>query len=97
MRMLLIAAAAGFLAAGPGFARQDPAASTTTSAEDAPSHETCKAVMGRKMDGKARHDHARDKTGSAQRSKTRPLTEAEMARMHEQCAEKMRAAEAPTK
>ncbi len=88
MRTLFIAAAAISLAvAGQSFAE---GAKTTVSAD--PTHEQCKAVMGNKMDNKQPHDHGRDKTGMMTWPNGKPLTKAEMDKMHEKCAAKMAAA-----
>lgn len=63
-----------------------------------PTHEMCKSVIGRQMDGKPAHDHGRDKTGAATSPPHgKPLTAAEMEKMHKACAERMQAAEEPAK
>ena len=63
--------------------------------QPAVTHEMCKSVMGAKMDGKPAHDHARDKTGATYGPpKTQPLTQAEMERMHKECARKFGKADA---
>lgn len=94
MRRTLIAVAclAG-LAAGPAFARQDHAEHHPTEAVAAPTHEMCKSVMGKKMDGKPGHDHGRDKTGAPTWPNGKPLSAAEMEKMHKTCAEMMAKAE----
>jgi hypothetical protein len=92
MRTFIIAAAGLALLAGPALAQDEhaghhpaPAAATT----DAPTHEMCKSVMGRQMEGKPVHDHGRDKTGAPTWPNGKPLTPAEMEKMHKACAEKM--------
>lgn len=106
MRTLFIAVAAFSLAAaGQGFAQQGhddhhaasatpPAATATDPAN--PTHADCKALMGRKMDGKAMHNHGADK-GAPVVGRTQPLSDAEMAKMHETCAAKMAKADKPAK
>ncbi len=54
-----------------------------------PTHEMCKAVMGKRMDPKAVHDHGRDKTGAATWPNGKPPSKAEMARLHKACGELM--------
>jgi len=100
-----LAFAAAAVLAGPAFAQQDhaahhPAAGAATDAAEsgpAPTHEMCKSVMGRKMDGKPVHDHGRDKTGAVTWPNGQPLTAAEMEKMHKTCAEKMQKADAELK
>ena len=93
MRRLLIATLAlGAMSVTPALA--EPAAPPSAAKADTPTHEMCKSVMGRKMEPRQPHDHGRDKTGAATWPNRKPLTKAEMTRMHEQCAKKMAAAEA---
>lgn len=94
MRTFAIAAAAAALLAGPALAQGQhaqhhppPAAAQDPTA--APTHEMCKSLMGRQMEGKAVHDHGRDKTGAMTWPDGKPLTAAEMEKMHKACAEKM--------
>lgn len=54
-----------------------------------PTHEMCKAVMGKKMDPKAVHDHGRDKTGAATWPNGKAPSKAEMAKLHKTCGELM--------
>ncbi|MDZ4370937.1 MAG: hypothetical protein U1C74_05895, partial [Phenylobacterium sp.] len=66
MRTLFVAVATlGLAAAGQSYAQpahsdHQAAAEATVSVKDPanPSHEECKSVMGRKMDGRVMHDHA---------------------------------------
>lgn len=101
MRRFLFAAAATLLLAGPAGAQQGhaghhPDASAASAASEAtPTHEMCKSVMGRKMDGKPVHDHGRDKTGAITWPNGKPLSAAEMEKMHKTCAEKMQKSDAP--
>lgn len=104
MRTFIIAAAFAAVAAAPALAQDPhaghhpaPAAEAAQEPTAAPSHEMCKSVMGRKMDGKAVHDHGRDKTGAATWPNGKPLTSAEMEKMHKVCAEKMKQADAAPK
>jgi hypothetical protein len=95
MKTVLIALAAAALAAGPGLAQpahpeHHPATAAATP-EAAPTHEMCKAVMGKKMDPKAVHEHSREKGGPVMWPNGKPLTKAEMQKMHERCAAKMAA------
>lgn len=100
MRPLVFAAAA-LLIAGPAFAQQDhkahhpDAPAAATASEATATHEMCKSVMGKKMDGKPVHDHGRDKTGAVTWPNGKPLSAAEMEKMHKTCAEKMQKADAP--
>lgn len=91
MTMLRIALPlAAALLAGPAFAQPAPA-------DQAAMHEKCKAVMGSKMDAKRPHEHSADKQGIATHPRGIPLTKAEMAKLHKQCAEMMARAEAPAR
>ena len=84
MHRFLIAAAALATCVMPPVLAADAKPSPT------PTHEECRAVMGAKMDGKAAHEHSADKTGAIYGGpRKRPLSEAEMRRMHEACAKKM--------
>lgn len=56
-------------------------------------HKHCSAMMGAKMQGKPKHDHAADKLGHAPAMK-KP-TEAEMKAMHEKCAAVMKEEKKP--
>lgn len=107
--LIAITAAAAFVA-GPGFAQEahsahavaPGAASAAHSMEGmdpAAMHRMCKAEMGKKMDPKAVHEHSREKSGIAMWPNGKPLTKAEMAKMHERCAAMMAMpmAEAPKK
>ena len=99
MRTLFAAVAAlGLVAAGQSYAQAEhgdhkPAAEDTVSVKDPanPTHEECKSVMGRKMDGHVMHDHASMK-GTPGVMKMQPLSKAEMEKMHGKCAAKMAAA-----
>lgn len=97
MRTLLIAAVAALALTSAQAAGQpkpdEHHADAAEAAQAQPTHEMCKAVMGRKMDGKTAHDHGKDKTGQASPPETRRLSKAEMEKMHARCAEKMRAKE----
>lgn len=99
MRTLIIAATFAALAGGPALAQDAhaghhpaPAATPAQDPAPGPTHEVCKSVMGRQMEGKAVHDHGRDKTGAVTWPNGKPLTAAEMENMHQKCAEKMQKA-----
>jgi len=102
MRTLMITVAAvAALSASQSFAQQDHAAhrpstpapgataEAKAAAEAAPTHEMCKAVMGKQMDPKAVHEHSREKGGVAMWPNGKPPSKAEMERMHKACAERM--------
>jgi len=91
MRALALAAVVAFSVSGLAFAQDDHSAHHQDKAAPAPTHEQCKAVIGKAMDPKAPHDHARDKTGAPTWPNGKPLTQAEMEQMHKTCAEKMAA------
>jgi len=99
MRTLFVAIAAlGLAAAGQAYAQPEhaghkAAAGETVSVKDPanPTHEECKSVMGRKMDGHVMHDHASMK-GTPGVATKKPLSKAEMDKMHGKCAAKMDAA-----
>jgi hypothetical protein len=99
MRTLLVAIATlGLAAAGQSYAQPEHAghaatAEATVSVKDPanPTHEECKSVMGRKMDGRVMHDHSAEK-GAPRPSMKKPLSKAEMEKMHGKCAAKMAAA-----
>lgn len=92
MRTLFLSVAALALAgAGQSFAQPEHAAHAAVApASDSaePTHEMCKSVMGRKMDGMQMHNHSSEK-GAPMAGKTKPLTKAEMEKMHAKCAAKM--------
>ncbi len=99
--LLIAIAAVAALASGPVLAQEyhaahhaadakaGPAAHSMEGMDAAAMHEMCKAEMGKKMDPKAVHEHSREKSGIAVWPNGKPLTEAEMAKMHERCAAKM--------
>ena len=92
MRRYLIAAALAAFVTSPALAAD------TKPSQPTPTHEECKSVMGAKMDGKAAHEHSADKTGAIYGGpRKRPLSDAEMRRMHEACAKKMATSEAAKK
>lgn len=103
MKTFLAAAAAFSLFAAPAFAENEhkahPADAASTAAADMSKmtpeemHKHCAALMGGKMEGRPKHDHAADKLGHAPAT-TKP-TEAEMKAMHEKCAAKMTDAKKP--
>jgi len=100
MKSFLISLAAGAaLLAGPALAQQhighDQATETTPAKEmdmskmsDAQMHEHCKEVMGHKMDGRVPHDHSVEKLGHAP-PPAKPLSEADMKKMHDKCTARM--------
>jgi phosphate-selective porin len=96
MRTLFVAIAAlGLATASQSYAQPEhgghkAAADATVSVKDPanPTHEECKSVMGRKMDGRVMHDHASMK-GTPGVMKMKPLSKAEMDKMHGKCAAKM--------
>ncbi|MFD3263866.1 hypothetical protein [Phenylobacterium ferrooxidans] len=96
MRALFIAIVTFSLtAAGQGFAQQAhsghlpaPASAVTTKNPANPTHEECKSVMGRKMDGHVLHDHSAEK-GAPRPQMRHPLSKAAMDKMHGKCATKM--------
>ncbi|WP_293678648.1 hypothetical protein [uncultured Phenylobacterium sp.] len=93
MKALIAALAASCVQiATPALAQGDraqTAASAPTMTSHEPTHEMCKAVMGRKMDPKVVHDHGRDKTGAATWPNGKVPSKAEMARLHKACGEMM--------
>jgi hypothetical protein len=101
--LLSIAAAAALLAT-PALAQEHapPAKETAAPAKtmdmskmtDAEMHEHCKAVMGHKMDGRVPHDHSVEKLGHAP-PPAKPLSEADMKKMHDRCAAMMAKEPAP--
>jgi predicted alpha/beta hydrolase family esterase len=52
-------------------------------------HQMCMGVMGKQMANKSVHEHSREKSGIAVWPNGKPLTKAEMAKMHARCAEMM--------
>jgi hypothetical protein len=56
-------------------------------------HKHCAMVMGGKMQGPPKHDHAADKLGHTAAST--PPTDAQMKAMHDKCAERMAAKAVP--
>lgn len=106
MRHLIFIAAAAALVTGPAYAQPDQAANPKAAAAAQPAppeqdaeatHEMCRSVMGRTMDGKPVHDHGREKTGGPTWPNGKRLTPSEMERMHKVCAAKMRQADAAPK
>lgn len=104
MKMILTLAAAAALCGSVALAQrptQTPAPTPAQAASPAAGHdhgamspaemhEHCKAVMGHKMDPKALHEHSRDKSGISAGPKGKPPTEAEMKKLHEECARRMK-------
>jgi hypothetical protein len=96
MRILFVAIAAlGLVAASQSYAQPEhgdhkAAAADTVSVKDPanPTHEECKSAMGQKMDGRVMHDHASMKGVPGAVTK-KPLSKAEMEKMHGKCAAKM--------
>ena len=105
--LLITITAAAAIVAGPGFAREThaaalaatPAAHSMEGMDPAAMHAMCKTEMRRKMDPKSVHEHSREKGGMAMWPNGKPLTKAEMAKMHKRCATVMAKpmAEAPSK
>lgn len=100
MRPLIIAIAALSLAgAGQSFAQAGQAATAAPvyAANPAkPTHEECKAVMGHKMDPAVAHDHGSMKGVPTATPHRKPLSKAQMERMHAKCAARMaKTAETP--
>ena len=105
--LLLSLTAAAALLAAPAIAQDHadhhPATETAAPAKemdmsamtDAEMHAHCKAMMGRKMEGRVPHDHSVDKLGHVPPPAT-PPSEAEMKQMHDRCAAMM-AKETPPK
>lgn len=99
MKTFAIAAIAALAMSAPPALAQDHAAHhpEATAPADRPMdmskmtpeemHKHCAMMMGGKMQGEAKHDHAADKLGHAP-SKKAP-TEAEMKAMHDKCAAAM--------
>lgn len=90
MKSLLAAAAVAALIAGPAPAQPAAAGHDHAAKTPAEMHEHCKSVMGKKMDGKAPHEHSREKSGISAGPRTKPPSKAEMKKMHEKCAELMK-------
>jgi hypothetical protein len=92
---------AALLLATPALAQPaSPAAAPSAAAapsDAAAKHERGKAGMGAKMGPKQPHDHMRDKQGMMTWPNGKPMTAAEMQRMHEQCAAMMAKAGPPAK
>lgn len=107
MRHLMFVVAAAALITGPAHAQQGKAARQPVAAAAAqpaapqkgaePTHEMCRSVMGRAMDGKPVHDHGREKTGAPTWPNGKRLTPSERETMHQTCAAKMRQADAAAK
>jgi hypothetical protein len=96
MRTLMMIAAAAFCAMAATAATAEPAPppASPVAADEAPTHEMCKSVMGRKMEARQPHDHGREKTGAMTWPNGKPVTKSEMAKLHKQCAKRMAAAPA---
>ena len=96
MRTLFVAIATlGLAAAGQSYAEPEhadhkAAAEAAVAVKDPanPTHEECKSAMGHKMDGRAMHDHSSMK-GTPGVATKKPLSKAEMDKMHAKCAAKM--------
>jgi len=93
MRALILAVAAVSLSAGVASAQSQPATQPTApivvADPVAPTHEECKAVMGRKMDPVVTHDHGAMKGAPTAAAHRKPLSAAQMEKMHQSCAAKM--------
>lgn len=103
MRMLILAlSAAGALSASQAIAQEhdhaahandSPPPAAAQAQTEAAQHEQCKAVMGARMQPRERHDHTRDKTGHY--TPPKPVSDAEMAKLHRQCTDLMAKSEGP--
>lgn len=92
MRLVLTAAVAmASLFAGQAAAQQDHTAHHPPAATDktAPTHEMCKAMMDKHMQGQAGHHGDAAKTGAHAGHGDKAMTDAEMKKMHEKCAAMM--------
>jgi len=93
MRTLILALAAVALSAGAGMAEptptSQPAGPLVVADPAAPTHEECKAVMGRKMDPVVTHDHGAMKGAPTAAAHHKPLSATQMEAMHKTCAAKM--------
>lgn len=96
MRIFIVAlSAVGALAGSQAFAQEhDHAANARTAPPaavqpqtQAEQHEQCKVVMGARMQPRQQHDHTREKTGHY--TPPKPVSDAEMAKLHRQCADLM--------
>lgn len=104
MRMLILAlSAVGALSASQAIGQEHDHAEHAVAAPppaaaqpqtEAEQHEQCKAVMGARMQPRERHDHTRDKTGHY--TPPRPVSDAEMAKLHRQCADLMAKSATPS-
>jgi len=99
--LIIAAAAAMAFAAAPSLAAAHPEDAAASKPMDMSKmtpeqmHKHCAMVMGGKMQGPPKHDHAADKLGHT--PATTPPTEAEMKTMHDKCADMMAAKTAPAK
>lgn len=91
MRALAVASIFALSASGAALAQEGHGAHHQNEPAATPTHEMCKAVMGKMMDPKAPHEHGRDKTGAPNWPNGKAPTKAEMEQMHKACAEKMAA------
>lgn len=93
MRALILAVAAISLSAGVASAQPAPAPAAAVPivvADPAvPTHDECKAVMGRKMDPVVTHDHGAMKGAPTATAHRKPLSAVQMDKMHQACAAKM--------
>lgn len=93
MRTLILALAAVAVSAGGALAQPTPGARPAeplvVADPAAPTHEECKSVMGRKMDPVVTHDHGAMKGAPTAAAHRKPLSAAQMSKMHEACAAKM--------
>lgn len=102
MKSLVLSLAASVaLLSAPALAADEKAAAPASAKPmsemtDAELHAHCQTLMGRKMEGRAPHDHAADKMGHAPRP-PKPLSEAEMKAQHERCTAIMAKASAGLK
>ena len=106
MKSLILSLAASVaLLAAPALAQDHAAHHPSTEAatpkpmaemSDAELHAHCKALMGRKMDGKVPHDHNTDKLGHVP-PPAKPLSAAEMKAQHDKCTAIMAKASAGLK
>ena len=93
MRKAILVLVSASLLAGPAFAQQDRtprgAPPKTERTDAAPTPEMCRALMSRHMEGRPPNGHGHERMGPMTWPDGKPLTAAEMERMHRDCAAKM--------
>ena len=99
MRKVMLVLASASLLAGPALAQPDRAPQAAPPKAERPdgtlTPEMCRALMRRHMGEQPPHNHGHDRMGPMTWPNGKPLTAAELEKMHRECAARMHSPAAP--